>query len=229
MPILSITLCHLLYLFFSDLDSGHSTLRDIAEIDSDNGNSYPGYFPNHNAHRRACRRRYNDTDDAETTEFQDTDIETENETVRNMSMRIRRPNSLSVATAAVGSQRSSHSRSRSGRSVRRASSRSSVRSRGSSASPAIDRCVNPSGPPERMFKVALAGDAAVGKSSFITRLCDGKFVGNLVSTLGVDFKTKTIDVDGHVFALQLWDTAGQERYKRFHSSTNASNENVFSK
>ena len=38
--------------------------------------------------------------------------------------------------------------------------------------------------PERMFKVVLAGDAAVGKSSLIMRLCKGKFVSNLSSTLG---------------------------------------------
>lgn len=38
--------------------------------------------------------------------------------------------------------------------------------------------------PERMYKVVLAGDAAVGKSSFIMRLCKGKFVNNLSSTLG---------------------------------------------
>lgn len=38
--------------------------------------------------------------------------------------------------------------------------------------------------PERMYKIVLAGDAAVGKSSFIVRLCKGKFVPNLSSTLG---------------------------------------------
>ena len=40
------------------------------------------------------------------------------------------------------------------------------------------------GEPERMYKVVLAGDAAVGKSSFIMRLCKDKFVSNLSSTLG---------------------------------------------
>jgi len=37
---------------------------------------------------------------------------------------------------------------------------------------------------ERIFKIVLAGDAAVGKSSFILRLCKNKFVANLSSTLG---------------------------------------------
>ena len=38
--------------------------------------------------------------------------------------------------------------------------------------------------PERMYKIVLAGDAAVGKSSFIMRLCKGRFLSNLTSTLG---------------------------------------------
>ena len=42
--------------------------------------------------------------------------------------------------------------------------------------------------PERMYKIVLAGDAAVGKSSFIMRLCKGKFVPNLSSTLGANLK-----------------------------------------
>uniref|UniRef100_A0A1I8JQ47 EF-hand domain-containing protein n=1 Tax=Macrostomum lignano TaxID=282301 RepID=A0A1I8JQ47_9PLAT len=82
--------------------------------------------------------------------------------------------------------------------------------------------VTVSGNPERMFKVVLAGDAAVGKSSFIMRLCDNRFTENTTATLGVDFKTKIIAVDGRVFAtagvhipnlFQLWDTAGQERFR----------------
>lgn len=40
------------------------------------------------------------------------------------------------------------------------------------------------GPPERTYKVVFAGDAAVGKSTFIVRLCKGCFVTNIASTLG---------------------------------------------
>jgi len=63
-----------------------------------------------------------------------------------------------------------------------------------------------------MFKVVFCGDAAVGKSTLIMRLCKGKFVSNVNSTLGVDFQNKQIEVDGKRVALQLWDTAGQERF-----------------
>ena len=63
------------------------------------------------------------------------------------------------------------------------------------------------------FQVVLAGDAAVGKSSFIIRLCKGTFTTAMNSTLGVDFNMKTIQVDGKTTVLQLWDTAGQERFR----------------
>ncbi|XP_042224648.1 ras and EF-hand domain-containing protein homolog isoform X7 [Homarus americanus] len=69
------------------------------------------------------------------------------------------------------------------------------------------------GPPERTYKVVFAGDAAVGKSTFIVRLCRGCFVINIASTLGVDYKVKTLHVDEKNIAIQLWDTAGQERFR----------------
>lgn len=72
--------------------------------------------------------------------------------------------------------------------------------------------------PERIFKVVLAGDAAVGKSSLIMRLCKNQFVSTLSSTVGVDFQTKTLRVDGKLIALQIWDTAGQERFRSIAKS-----------
>lgn len=63
-----------------------------------------------------------------------------------------------------------------------------------------------------MYKVVFCGDAAVGKSTLIMRLCKGKFVSNINSTLGVDFQNKQLELDAKRIAIQLWDTAGQERY-----------------
>jgi small GTP-binding protein len=63
----------------------------------------------------------------------------------------------------------------------------------------------------RMYKVVFCGDAAVGKSTLIMRLCKGKFVSNINSTLGVDFQNKQLELDAKRIAIQLWDTAGQER------------------
>lgn len=64
------------------------------------------------------------------------------------------------------------------------------------------------GPADRTFKVVFAGDASVGKSSFITRLHSDVFVTHTQTTLGVDFKVKTIRVDERNIVIQLWDTAG---------------------
>ncbi|KAF3817872.1 hypothetical protein GH733_013721 [Mirounga leonina] len=68
---------------------------------------------------------------------------------------------------------------------------------------------------QKAYKIVLAGDAAVGKSSFLMRLCKNEFRGNTSATLGVDFQMKTLIVDGERTVLQLWDTAGQERQSYF--------------
>ncbi|XP_066934179.1 ras and EF-hand domain-containing protein homolog isoform X7 [Clytia hemisphaerica] len=72
--------------------------------------------------------------------------------------------------------------------------------------------------PDEMFKLVLAGNAAVGKSSFILRLCKNKFYSALNATLGVDFQMKRMIVDKKKIALQCWDTAGQERFRSIAKS-----------
>ncbi|XP_004677600.1 PREDICTED: ras and EF-hand domain-containing protein [Condylura cristata] len=71
---------------------------------------------------------------------------------------------------------------------------------------------------QKAYKIVLAGDAAVGKSSFLMRLCKNEFRGNTSATLGVDFQMKTLIVDGEQTMLQLWDTAGQERFRSIAKS-----------
>ncbi|PSN52026.1 hypothetical protein C0J52_04538 [Blattella germanica] len=80
-------------------------------------------------------------------------------------------------------------------------------------SPVTSGELEPTGVPDRTYKIVFAGDAAVGKSCFIFRFCKGVFINNLGSTLGVDFQVKTIRVDDRNVTLQLWDTAGQERFR----------------
>ena len=72
---------------------------------------------------------------------------------------------------------------------------------------------DPTGPPDRSFKVIFIGDSSVGKSSFVVRLTKNTFIPSLSSTLGVDFQVKSARINGVNVALQLWDTAGQERFR----------------
>lgn len=55
--------------------------------------------------------------------------------------------------------------------------------------------------------------AGVGKSCLLLRYCDNLFTSSFITTIGIDFKIKTVDVDGLRVKLQIWDTAGQERFK----------------
>ncbi|KAH3764685.1 GTP-binding protein ypt1 [Pelomyxa schiedti] len=59
----------------------------------------------------------------------------------------------------------------------------------------------------------MIGDSGVGKSSLLLRFADRCFDENWMTTIGVDFKIRTIEVEGKRVKLQVWDTAGQERFK----------------
>ncbi|XP_027447428.2 EF-hand calcium-binding domain-containing protein 4B isoform X1 [Zalophus californianus] len=66
---------------------------------------------------------------------------------------------------------------------------------------------------DRLFKIVLVGNSAVGKTSFLRRFCEERFAPGLAATVGIDYRVKMVRVDDSFVALQLWDTAGQERYR----------------
>lgn len=71
---------------------------------------------------------------------------------------------------------------------------------------------------DHLFKLLIIGDSGVGKSSLLLRFADNTFNGSYITTIGVDFKIKTIEVDGERIKLQIWDTAGQERFRTITST-----------
>ncbi|KAM4641548.1 ras-related protein Rab-3B [Discoglossus pictus] len=64
-----------------------------------------------------------------------------------------------------------------------------------------------------MFKLLIIGNSSVGKTSFLFRYADDTFTPSFVSTVGIDFKVKTVYRNEKRVKLQIWDTAGQERYR----------------
>lgn len=69
-----------------------------------------------------------------------------------------------------------------------------------------------------LFKLLLIGDSGVGKSCLLLRFADDAYTESYISTIGVDFKIRTIELDGKAIKLQIWDTAGQERFRTITSS-----------
>ncbi|TNV81456.1 hypothetical protein FGO68_gene17130 [Halteria grandinella] len=66
---------------------------------------------------------------------------------------------------------------------------------------------------DHLFKLVLLGDSCVGKSCLLVRFADDEFYENYISTIGVDFRFRSLILNDKKVKLQIWDTAGQERYR----------------
>ncbi|KAG5438117.1 hypothetical protein PCANB_002968 [Pneumocystis canis] len=64
-----------------------------------------------------------------------------------------------------------------------------------------------------LIKLLLIGDSGVGKSCLLLRFSEDSFTPSFITTIGIDFKIRTIELDGKRIKLQIWDTAGQERFR----------------
>lgn len=79
-------------------------------------------------------------------------------------------------------------------------------------------------PHKHIFKIIIVGNSGVGKTSILTRYTDDVFTESFISTIGVDFRFKTIPIENkytnkiETIKLQIWDTAGQERFKNITSA-----------
>ncbi|EEF29328.1 ras-related protein RABA5e [Ricinus communis] len=71
---------------------------------------------------------------------------------------------------------------------------------------------------EYLFKIVLIGDSAVGKSNLLARFARNEFDSNSKATIGVEFQTQVVDIEGKEIKAQIWDTAGQERFRAVTSA-----------
>ena len=65
----------------------------------------------------------------------------------------------------------------------------------------------------KTFKILTIGESGVGKTCILRRFVENKFLKNHLATIGIDFKTKTLNINNQEFKLKIWDTAGQERFR----------------
>ncbi|KAM7006710.1 ras-related protein rab7 [Tautogolabrus adspersus] len=64
-----------------------------------------------------------------------------------------------------------------------------------------------------VVKIILIGSSGVGKSSFMNSYVNHRFTNAYRATIGTDFSSKTVNIDGDSVILQIWDTAGTERFQ----------------
>ena len=71
---------------------------------------------------------------------------------------------------------------------------------------------------DQLFKIIIVGNSGVGKSNILGRYIKNEFNEETKSTVGVEFASKKVNVNGVNIKLQIWDTAGQERYRSITSA-----------
>ena len=71
---------------------------------------------------------------------------------------------------------------------------------------------------KKQFKLSLLGEGGVGKTSLKARYMSGEFTDKYIATLGVDFATHEIQIDGSKVKISIWDVAGQKQFRSIRKS-----------
>jgi small GTP-binding protein len=66
---------------------------------------------------------------------------------------------------------------------------------------------------ETLVKLLIIGESSVGKSCLLLRFAENKFTESFLTTIGIDFKVRHVEIDDKKVKLQIWDTAGQEKFR----------------
>jgi Ras-related protein Rab-1A len=66
---------------------------------------------------------------------------------------------------------------------------------------------------DEKIKIMLIGDSNVGKTSLLKKYIDNEYSKNYITTVGMDFQMKCLNINNKKIKLQIWDTAGEERYR----------------
>ena len=69
-----------------------------------------------------------------------------------------------------------------------------------------------------VVKILILGDRAIGKTSLMLRNTTNEFSSNYMTTLGIEFKSKVVHINGENILVQIWDTAGQEKFRKLQES-----------
>ena len=68
------------------------------------------------------------------------------------------------------------------------------------------------------YKIITIGESGVGKTCILRRFAENKFLKNHLATIGIDYRTKVLNINNKNVKLKIWDTAGQERYHNITSN-----------